>query len=60
MKFWRAADRRGEARVAPPREAVPDWRPMFKRRIRVVAVALALWVVGLEARLAYLQVGKRA
>ena len=34
----------------------PAWRPTLKRRIALAAGALALWGVGIEARLIYLQV----
>jgi cell division protein FtsI (penicillin-binding protein 3) len=37
-----------------------DWRVTLKRRIFVVAVALALWVAGIEMRLVYLQVVRHA
>src|SRR5204863_6571724 len=39
--------------------AVTDWRVTFRRRIVVVAAALACWVAGIEARLVYLQVVER-
>src|SRR5437762_821371 len=40
--------------------AVFDWRVTLKRRVLVVAVCLSLWVVGIEARLVFLQVVDRA
>jgi cell division protein FtsI (penicillin-binding protein 3) len=42
----------------PP--AAPDWRATLRRRAQVVAVALGLWVTGIEAKLVYLQVFDRA
>jgi cell division protein FtsI (penicillin-binding protein 3) len=52
----RRALRRPDARPAAPRETPPDWRDVLKRRVLVVAGVLAIWVVGIEARLAYLQI----
>jgi cell division protein FtsI (penicillin-binding protein 3) len=37
-----------------------DWRTRLAPRLRIVATALALWVAGIEGRLVYLQVIKRA
>src|SRR5258707_1113296 len=37
-----------------------DWRVTLNRRIRAVAVVLAVWVAGIETRLVYLQVFARA
>jgi cell division protein FtsI (penicillin-binding protein 3) len=37
-----------------------DWRVTLRRRVTVTASLLALWVVGIEARLVYLQVIDRA
>jgi cell division protein FtsI (penicillin-binding protein 3) len=37
-----------------------DWRVTIKRRVTVTAGLLALWAVGIEARLVYLQVIDRA
>ena len=37
-----------------------EWRVTLKRRISVVAVLLALWVTGVEARLIYLQIFQNA
>ena len=59
MRLWTRFFARGEARVAPPRPPAPDWRSAVKRRIVVLAGVLALWVVGIEIRLVYLQVVKR-
>jgi cell division protein FtsI/penicillin-binding protein 2 len=36
------------------------WRPILRRRLAVVAGAIALWVAGIEARLVYLQVFENA
>lgn len=38
----------------------PDWRGTLRRRILVAAVLLAIWVVGIEARLVYLQIHRHA
>jgi cell division protein FtsI (penicillin-binding protein 3) len=44
-----------------PRPApVIDWRVTLRRRVLVVAGALALWVVGIEGKLVYLQVHEHA
>ncbi len=51
---------RGGAHTAEPPEPAPDWRVTLKRRTIVVAVALALWVIGIEARLVFLQVIRHA
>src|SRR5690349_13007749 len=37
-----------------------EWRVTLKRRIGVVAVLLAVWVTGVEARLIYLQIFQNA
>src|SRR5499427_7666679 len=37
-----------------------NWRLTLKRRVTVVAGCLAFWVVGIEARLVFLQVVSRA
>jgi cell division protein FtsI (penicillin-binding protein 3) len=39
---------------------VTDWRATLRQRVLVVAVLLAVWVTGIEAKLVYLQVFKRA
>jgi cell division protein FtsI (penicillin-binding protein 3) len=44
----------------PSTAATHDWRPIVKRRIAVVSALLGLWVVGIEAKLVYLQVFDRA
>ena len=49
-------------RVAP-REAVAlpfEWRQTLRSRVLVCAVVFALWTVGIEARLIYLQVVEHA
>jgi cell division protein FtsI (penicillin-binding protein 3) len=53
----RAAQQR-DAEEARRREVAADWRPVVRLRLRVVLVLLALWVMGIEARLVYLQVSK--
>ncbi|HKB12102.1 MAG TPA: penicillin-binding protein [Vicinamibacterales bacterium] len=40
--------------------AVTDWRGVLRQRVMVVAALLAVWVAGIEAKLVYLQVFKRA
>jgi cell division protein FtsI (penicillin-binding protein 3) len=40
--------------------AITDWRVSLRRRVIVVAVMLALWVTGIEARLVFLQVYRHA
>jgi cell division protein FtsI (penicillin-binding protein 3) len=46
---------------APGSAASPDaWRVTLRRRILIVAGALAVWVTGIEARLVYLQVFEKA
>src|SRR5206468_3522963 len=37
-----------------------DWRVTLKRRMGVLAAALACWVAGIEARLVYLQIFEHA
>jgi cell division protein FtsI (penicillin-binding protein 3) len=46
--------------MAPPVSGVNDWRKTLTRRAFVVAVVLASWVAGIEARLVYLQVVRNA
>src|SRR5439155_11550144 len=47
--------------MSGPRPATPaDWRVSVRRRVLVVAGALALWVAGIEAKLVYLQIYDRA
>src|SRR5262247_1571258 len=46
--------------MAAPVSGVNDWRRTLKRRAIVVAALLASWVAGIEARLVYLQVYRRA
>ncbi len=41
-------------------EAGADWRAILKRRILVAAALFGVWVVGVEARLVYLQVFRHA
>ena len=41
------------------REGGTGWRVTLKRRIVAAAIALGLWAVGIEARLAYLQIAER-
>ena len=40
-------------------DAAKDWRAMLRGRLIVTASLLALWVVGIEARLVFLQVIER-
>src|SRR5262249_18500495 len=37
-----------------------DWRAILRQRMLVVAALLAVWVTGIEAKLVYLRVCKRA
>jgi cell division protein FtsI (penicillin-binding protein 3) len=60
MKLWSRFFRRHEARPAPPRQPAPDWQATVKRRIVALAGVLAVWVMGIEIRLVYLQVVERA
>jgi len=46
--------------MAPRTPAVGDWRATIQRRIVVVAAILGVWVAGIEAKLVYLQIFKRA
>ena len=46
--------------TSPATAATHDWRPIMKRRVAMVAVLLALWVVGIEAKLVYLQIYQHA
>ena len=46
--------------TTPATAATHDWRPILTRRVVIVAVFLALWVVGIEAKLVYLQIFQRA
>jgi cell division protein FtsI (penicillin-binding protein 3) len=40
------------------RESATDWRRTFRRRVQVAVAVLVIWVVGIEVRLAYLQIFK--
>ncbi len=46
--------------TTPVTAATHDWRPILKRRVAIVAAVLALWVVGIEAKLVYLQIYQHA
>ena len=46
--------------TTPATAAVHDWRPIMKRRVVMVAGVLGLWVLGIEAKLVYLQISQRA
>ena len=59
MRAWRRFFNHDKAGGGAPPEPA-DWRVTVKPRIAVVAVCLAVWVAGAEARLVYLQVFKRA
>jgi cell division protein FtsI (penicillin-binding protein 3) len=48
--------RDAQAREAEQRAARQDWRPRFRRRVLVTAAAVAVWSIGIQARLVYLQV----
>ena len=60
MRVWTRFLARHQARQAPPREPAPAWPTLLRQRLLVVAGALALWVVAIEARLVHLQIVKRA
>ena len=45
-----------EAEAHRVQELTQDWRRVMQRRLGVVVAVLALWVVGIEARLVFLQV----
>src|SRR5438067_8391590 len=51
----RAFTRHQQARPAPPRD-VSDWRATLHQRIVVAATLFAVWAVGIETKLVYLQV----
>lgn len=53
-RWWRR--RKDKAAIPVP----ADWRVVVKKRIAVACAGLALWVVGIEARLVTLQVIERA
>jgi cell division protein FtsI (penicillin-binding protein 3) len=59
VRLWKRFFAHDEARPAAPREPV-DWRLAFRHRLLMVAAVLVVWVAGVEARLVYLQVVKRA
>jgi cell division protein FtsI (penicillin-binding protein 3) len=46
----------GDAHLAGPREPAPDWRAALRQRIVIIAVSLGVWALGIELRLAYLQI----
>ena len=46
--------------TAPGAPARGDWRVTLKARLLVVVVVLALWVVGIETKLVYLQLSQHA
>jgi cell division protein FtsI (penicillin-binding protein 3) len=47
-------------RIPGTREPDTDWRATLKRRMRVAAAVFALWAVGIETKLVYLQVYRHA
>ena len=57
QRLQRAVARHKSKKTAKPSG---DWRVTLRRRVTVTASLLALWVVGIEARLVYLQVIDRA
>jgi cell division protein FtsI (penicillin-binding protein 3) len=59
VRFWNRLFTHDTPGPAPARQP-EDWRVALKPRIVAVAAFLALWVVGVEARLVYLQVVRRA
>ncbi len=46
--------------TAPGTPACGDWRVTLKARLLVVVSVLALWVVGIETKLVYLQIFQHA
>src|ERR1044071_8067183 len=44
--------------MAPP--APIDWRVTLRKRVGIVAILTAVWVAGIEVRLIYLQIFRRA
>jgi cell division protein FtsI (penicillin-binding protein 3) len=46
--------------TTPATAATHDWRRIMERRVAIVSTLLALWVVGIEAKLVYLQIFDRA
>jgi cell division protein FtsI (penicillin-binding protein 3) len=54
--FWKLPMQRVVRRKSAP--APFEWRATIQSRLVACGVALALWVVGIEARLLYLQVGQ--
>ncbi len=45
-----------QAAERPSQEFESTWRPQFKSRVVVVVAFITMWVIGIEARLFYLQV----
>jgi cell division protein FtsI (penicillin-binding protein 3) len=59
VTLWgRVIRRLSPRRGATPgtRDHAPDWRAVLKHRLLVVGVSLAVWVLGIEVRLFYLQI----
>jgi cell division protein FtsI (penicillin-binding protein 3) len=57
-RLRRGVLRRGKRTAAAP--AAADWRAIVRRRVAIATGLLALWAVGIEARLVYLQIINRA
>lgn len=51
---------RTKSRLRREAPTAPDWRQTVRSRVIVCAVAFAIWTGGIEGRLVYLQVFKRA
>jgi len=62
MTQWVEALRRSIARRrrATTKRGPADWRVVFRRRVILVSIALGAWVLGIEARLATLQIFEHA
>ena len=58
-RFRRGLPRRGK-RAGAGSEAPRDWRATVRRRVAIATGLLAVWAVGIEARLVYLQVFRHA
>jgi len=59
VRIWKRSSDPAKAGSAATRESA-DWRHTVKPRIAVVAAFLAFWVIGVEARLVYLQSIRRS
>jgi cell division protein FtsI (penicillin-binding protein 3) len=60
QQLQRALGRRRSHAAGPSRDAAADWRPVLERRLFVAAAILGMWALGIEVRLAYLQIFRYA